>query len=159
MSFVRSASPTYFAPAALNTLAEDGALVVSKFDCQFKRLKRTALSALRRDVEQWGAEAMARIRSRVESIGSVAASGQTSGVPVAAVEDDDSVVNMVSRKVLVEVLVGWRAVQASAGNELPFSFEAVDQTEEEFPGFINACADAFWASCSPKEAAHLAAKS
>lgn len=157
MAFVRSASPRYFAPATLSTLSEDGLLIASKFDCQFKRLKRTELADLRRKTEEWGRTTMDRIRAQIEAVAS-SASGKPGGAEPAQAARTDALEDMVSRKAMVEVMVGWRAVQAPDGSELPFSLAAMDQTEEEFPGFINACADAFWSSCTPREAAHLAAK-
>lgn len=53
MAFVRSTSPTYFAPATYSELDETGKLVASKFDCQFKRLSRTDLKALDAKVKGW----------------------------------------------------------------------------------------------------------
>lgn len=157
MSFVRAASPQYFAPASFNLLGADGQLIVSKFDCQFKRLKHSELVALRRDVDKWSAAALKAIQARARALSgsSDEANGDTGSLPDI---DSERVDKMVSRQVLERVMVGWRAVQAPDGSDLPFSLENVDQTEEEFPGFINACAGSFWDSCSPKAAAHLAAK-
>lgn len=152
MTFVRSASPAYFAPASINTLSADGQLIVSNFDCQFRRLKRTELAALRREVEQQSSDVMMAIRTRIEGL----AAAPAQPTPPAAPEDADGVEKMLSRQMLVRVMVGWRAVEAPTGGELPFSFDELDRTEEEFPGFINACANSFWASCDPKASAHLA---
>jgi hypothetical protein len=62
------------------------------------------------------------------------------------------------RAVLAGVMTGWRAVQDADGKELPFTLEALDQLEEEHPGFVRACVEAFYLSTQPTQAAHLAAK-
>jgi hypothetical protein len=62
------------------------------------------------------------------------------------------------RAVLVDVMTGWRAVQDADGKELPFTLEALDQLEEENPGFVRTCIEAFYLSTQPTQAAHLAAK-
>lgn len=46
MGFVATKSPTYYAPATHRMLSEDGSLVISKFDCQFKRLTKSELLEL-----------------------------------------------------------------------------------------------------------------
>lgn len=153
MAFVRAASPKYFAPAVLNILGGDGQLIASKFDCEFKRLKRSDLVALRRDVDLWSAHAMADLQKQAQAL---AVATEEGNEPTRA--GGNTVIDMVSRKVLERVLTGWRGVQAPDNTDLPFSLEALDETEEEFPGFINACSQAFWDSCEPKAAAHLAAK-
>jgi hypothetical protein len=159
MSFVRTASPQYFAPAAYNLLDAGGRLVVSKFDCQFKRLKHSELVALRRDVDQWAAQALKDIHARARELAAADEADALAAEADAPVATDGSGIDkMVSRQVLERVMTGWRAVLAADNSPLPWSLDNLDQTEEEFPGFINACAQSFWDSCAPKAAAHLAAK-
>jgi hypothetical protein len=160
MAFVRSASPKFFAPATFNVLGANGELIVAKFDCQFKRLKHSELTALRRDLDRWSSDVLREIEARARKAMTPSADGADSNASAdaAAAAATEAPENMVSRKVLERVMTGWRAVQGPDGSDLPFSLEALDATEEEFPGFTNACSQAFWSSCEPKAAAHLAAK-
>lgn len=128
MPFKRGASPTYFAPAEFNVLDADGKLAKQLFDIQCKRLKKSELEQLDVDIKAWAEERRANK------------------------EPGNS-----DRKIIERVIVGWRAVQAPDGSELPYSIEAVDQVEEEFPGFMAACVRAFYMSTMPGQAAHLAA--
>jgi hypothetical protein len=155
--FVRAASPAYYAPASFNLLDTDGQLVVSKFDCLFKRLKHSELLALRRDVDQWSAQAMKDLEVRARAL-SASTDGQSREDEAASGNPDGGLEKMVSRRVLERVMTGWRGVKAADNSELAYSLDTLDETEEEFPGFINACASAFWESCTPKASAHLAAK-
>jgi hypothetical protein len=157
--FVRAASPAYYAPASFNLLDADGQLVVCKFDCLFKRLKHSELLGLRRDVDKWSAEAMKDLQARAQALaGTDASPAQSAPAEPQADADTNAQEKNISRRVLGRVMAGWRGVQAADGSALPYSPEALDETEEEFPGFINACTAAFWESCAPKAAAHLAAK-
>lgn len=64
----------------------------------------------------------------------------------------------VDREVLQAACVGWRAVQDEGGTELPFSLDALDTLEQDFPGFIKCCVEAFYLSTQPTQSAHLATK-
>lgn len=139
MSFVRAASPTYFAPASFTTLDGNGRLVEHKFDCQFKRLKREELEELDAAVSSANATASDANSSEGDASAPVAKPGST------------------DQMVLERVMVGWRAVQEADGTELQFSLEAVEETERLFPGFRAACVKSFYLSTSPKQAAWLAA--
>lgn len=61
MPFVNAKNPTYYAPAQHRSLDADGQLVVSKFDCQFKRLKKSELLDLE---ERLKAQGDKRLRDR-----------------------------------------------------------------------------------------------
>lgn len=158
MAFVRSSSPRYFAPATFKVLDADGNLVTSKFDCEFKRHKLSELKKLQAEVGEWGAEVIKRLTDRAKAIEAAAKEGK--GTEEANAEPDPAVAvqDMVNRRLLERVMTGWRGVQEPDKSEAVFSLTKVDAIEEEFPGFINACARSFWNSTEPTEAAHLAAK-
>lgn len=159
MAFIRAASPRYFAPASFQTLDNDGRLLTNLFDCEFKRLKLSELKKLQQRVNEWSAEILRNLNARAEAIRAASEKARKEDKPLELPEEDSAPLqDLVNRRLLAEVMTGWRAVQAPDGSDLPFSLESVDMTEEEFPGFINSCASAFWKSCQPKEAAHLAAK-
>lgn len=156
MAFIRARTPRYFAPASFNTLDGDGKLITHLFDCEFRRFKLSELNKLQAQLTEWGTEIMRRLQERADVIAKSADSGEP--LPQEAADSEPTLEDMVNRRLLAQVMTNWRAVQDEAGNELPFSLAALDATEEEFPGFINQCAKAFWKSTQPAEAAHLAAK-
>ncbi|HYE39854.1 MAG TPA: hypothetical protein VEB23_07975 [Ramlibacter sp.] len=169
MSFVRAATPRFFAPAAFSILDADGQLVVSKFDCEFKRLRLSEQKQLQADVSQWSEEVVKKLQAKVVAITARAkASGaEEDGAPDPAAQEEAereaqsveiTLQDMVNRRLLERVMCGWRGVTEADGTPALFSLAKVDETEEIFPGFINACADAYWASQAPKAAAHLAAR-
>lgn len=157
MAFVRTLTPRYFAPASFETLDAEGNLINHLFDCEFKRLKLSELRQLQIKVAEWGSEIVKRLEARAQQIAAAEAKGEQ--LPDRKPEDDASLQqDMVNRRLLQEVMTNWRAVQDENGQDMAFSMETLDKTEEEFPGFINACAKAFWKSTQPAEAAHLARK-
>ena len=169
MSFVRAATPRYFAPASFNILDATGQLIVSKFDCEFKRLRLSEQKQLQQDVSQWSNDVFKKLQAKVVAITeqAKAASAGEGDAPESAGRDDAegevqsaevTLQDMVNRRLLERVMCGWRGVEEPDGTPAPFSLAKVDETEEIFPGFINACAEAYWASQAPKAAAHLAAR-
>ena len=157
MPITKSSSPRYYAPARYAQLSEDGAIAVALFDCQFKRHKLSELKQLQADFSAWSDEALQVLRKQAEVI--AAAATEVPGASVASLRHEvETSQDSVNLRLLRRVMTGWRAVQGADSADLPFSFEALAEMEEDNPGFINACADAFWASLQPKEAAHLAQK-
>jgi hypothetical protein len=158
--FKLAASPTYTAPATHNQLTDSGALQVNKFNLQFKRLKHSELKALRVDVDAWTKEVMERFRQKLTQarLAAVDGEGAEDGPEIGLANAAGGIKDMVNRKVLERVLIGWGLIQDADGADMPFSMDAVDRFEEAFPGFINSCAMAFWRSIeNPSEAAHKAA--
>jgi hypothetical protein len=132
-----TASPKFFAPVTLNQLDAQGALKEAKFDAQFKRLKQSEFDALMQanhdKAEQRGAQIIA-------------------GLDVSAQAKQEAV------DLLNTHMVGWAGVRDEGQNPVPFSTGALAELCEEHTGLLVAIVQAFYASFSPAQAAHLAAK-
>lgn len=141
MQFVPSPSPTFFAPAVLPRLAEDGALDEFKFDCKFKRLTSTQYNELD-----------AKVAAQRDKLGKPAKKGEAKP-------------ESVDRMVMREVCAGWRISKPAASEgakpeseEIAFTVEVLDALEEENPGFAGYCVRAFYLSMTPTKSAHYAEK-
>ncbi|MGE0329691.1 MAG: hypothetical protein AB7P37_03250 [Ramlibacter sp.] len=126
--FFQDLSPKYFAPATYNYLDANGALCVIEFDCEFRRLKRSEVTAL--DAKQQ------EVSKTVNS---------TAG---AAALLADVCTNWRIKD----------ASSPTGSKVIPFSLETLAQMEEQHVGFSGACVMAWWQSSTPVQSAHLAAK-
>jgi hypothetical protein len=140
MAIIRTASPTYFAPISFKCLSESGKLDEFKFDVQFKRLKQSDNDALHRE----NIDRSRVIRDQIEKDGSI--------------DDIQAQAKQAGQDRLRQYATGWRGVQNEDKSDVPFSFEALFELCEEYPGLMNAINEALAKSVAPEAAAHLATK-
>jgi hypothetical protein len=140
MAIIRTASATYPAPISFKCLSESGQLDELKFDVRFKRLKQSENDALHRE----NIERARAIRDQIEKDGSI--------------DDIQAQAKQAGQDRLRKYATGWNGVQNEDKSDVPFSFDALFELCEEYPGLLNAINEAFAKSVTPEAAAHFATK-
>lgn len=132
MKFFPTPSPSYFAPASIQLLDDQGALKEFPFDVEFKRFKRTELEAL--DADMAVQRTMPGVDMNMALLARVC-KGWRVKPPKAEGADIEP----------TPILVA-------------FTEQAARDVEEDYPGFLVASAAAFYAAQSPARAAHYSEK-